>query len=132
MKTKRFFLFGLPAVLLALGLVLAASLTLAGCGGDDDDDGGVTVPTDLQGDWLRTSPSTYYLRIAADKLDARSSGFDDPSWSIVSCDTSTLEYSIPLMAGPLSFTWVLSNEGAPLTISESTDYSSWDGTYTKQ
>jgi hypothetical protein len=30
MKTKRFFLFGLPVVLLALGLVLA------GCGGDDD------------------------------------------------------------------------------------------------
>jgi hypothetical protein len=34
MKTKRFFLFGLPVVLLALGLVLA------GCGDDDDDDGG--------------------------------------------------------------------------------------------
>jgi hypothetical protein len=34
MKTKRFFLFGLPAVLLALGLVLA------GCPTDSDDDGG--------------------------------------------------------------------------------------------
>jgi hypothetical protein len=39
MKTKTFFLFGLPAVLLALGLVAAASLTLAGCGGDDDGGG---------------------------------------------------------------------------------------------
>jgi hypothetical protein len=34
MKTKRFFLFGLPVLLLALGLALA------GCGGDDGDDGG--------------------------------------------------------------------------------------------
>jgi hypothetical protein len=34
MKTKRFFLFGLPVLLLALGLALA------GCGGDDDGDGG--------------------------------------------------------------------------------------------
>jgi hypothetical protein len=34
MKIKRFFLFGLPVLLLALGLVLA------GCGGDDDEDGG--------------------------------------------------------------------------------------------
>jgi hypothetical protein len=37
MKTKRFFLFGLLAVLLALGLVLA------GCGDDDDDGGGATA-----------------------------------------------------------------------------------------
>jgi hypothetical protein len=36
MKTKRFFLFGLPAVLLALGLVLATSLTLVGCGEEDE------------------------------------------------------------------------------------------------
>jgi hypothetical protein len=43
MKTKRFFLFGLLAVLLALALVLA------GCGGDDESDdtdtGKITEPT---------------------------------------------------------------------------------------
>jgi hypothetical protein len=39
MKTKRFFLFGLPVVLLALGLVVSASLTLAGCSTDSDDSG---------------------------------------------------------------------------------------------
>jgi hypothetical protein len=32
MKTKRFLIFRLPAILLALGLVVSASLTLAGCG----------------------------------------------------------------------------------------------------
>jgi hypothetical protein len=36
MKTKRLFLFGLPAVLLALGLVMAASLTLVGCGEEEE------------------------------------------------------------------------------------------------
>jgi hypothetical protein len=34
MKTKRFFLFGLPVLLLAV----SASLVLAGCGGDDEED----------------------------------------------------------------------------------------------
>jgi hypothetical protein len=38
MKTKRGFSFGLPAVLLVLGLVLAVSLVLAGC--DDGSSGG--------------------------------------------------------------------------------------------
>jgi hypothetical protein len=49
MKTKRFF-FGLPVVSLAMGLVVAASLTLAGCGGggDGDGDGGVQLPANLQ------------------------------------------------------------------------------------
>jgi hypothetical protein len=42
MKTKRFFLFGLPVVLLALGLVVSASLTLAGCSTDSDDGNGGT------------------------------------------------------------------------------------------
>jgi hypothetical protein len=41
MKTKRFFLFGLPAVLLAVSASLALGLVLAGCGGDDDDGGGL-------------------------------------------------------------------------------------------
>jgi hypothetical protein len=45
MKTKRFFIVGLPAVLRALGLVVAASLMLAGCGDDDDGgDGGASDP----------------------------------------------------------------------------------------
>jgi hypothetical protein len=39
MKTKRFFIFGLPVVLLALGLIVSASLTLAGCSTDSDDSG---------------------------------------------------------------------------------------------
>jgi predicted small secreted protein len=39
MKTKGYF-FGLPVMLLALGLVLAASLTLAGCGEEEEGGGG--------------------------------------------------------------------------------------------
>jgi hypothetical protein len=38
MKTKRFLGFGLPVMLLVMGLVAAASLTLAGCGDDNDGD----------------------------------------------------------------------------------------------
>jgi hypothetical protein len=37
MKTKRFFLFGLPAVLLAVSASLTLGLVLTGCGGDDGD-----------------------------------------------------------------------------------------------
>ncbi|MDR1219951.1 MAG: hypothetical protein LBK73_10135 [Treponema sp.] len=40
MQTKHFFRFGLPALLLALGLVASASLSLTGC-----DTGGDTTPT---------------------------------------------------------------------------------------
>jgi hypothetical protein len=41
MKTKGYF-FGLPVMLLALGLVLAASLTLAGCG-EEEEEKSITV-----------------------------------------------------------------------------------------
>jgi hypothetical protein len=39
MGAKRFFLFGLPVVLLALGLVVSALLTLAGCVVSEEGDG---------------------------------------------------------------------------------------------
>jgi hypothetical protein len=50
MKTKRVFIFGLPAVLLALSLVLT------GCGGDDEgDDKGITGQTTVTGNDLEVS-----------------------------------------------------------------------------
>jgi hypothetical protein len=42
MKTKRFLIFGLPVLLLALGLIVSASLTLAGCGDLNNESAGTT------------------------------------------------------------------------------------------
>jgi hypothetical protein len=62
MKTKRFFLFGLPVMLLALGLVLAASLALAGCGGEDDeDDDAIKISTAAQFNAIRNNLSGHYV-----------------------------------------------------------------------
>jgi hypothetical protein len=61
MKTKRFFLFGLPAVLLALGLVAAASLALAGCGEEEDDDDAIKISTAAQFNAIRNNLSGHYV-----------------------------------------------------------------------
>jgi hypothetical protein len=139
MKTKRYF-FGLPVMLLALGLVVSASLALAGCGGDDGDGGGdgdgVTVPTGLQGEWMRAAPpggSARYLLITGTDLGTNSgTPPTSASWPIVSCDESTLEYGIPFVNIPASFTWVLSNGGNTLTISNNAGNTDLTGTYAKQ
>jgi hypothetical protein len=60
MKTKRYF-FGLPVVVLALGLVVAVSLALTGCGGDDGD-GGVDV---FAGTWIGTGKEEGHTIVAA-------------------------------------------------------------------
>jgi hypothetical protein len=71
MKTKRFFLFGLPAVLLALGLVLA------GCddGSDDDSDsGGPASLSDFAGTYTGgfTTPTETTLTVTENSLAAGS------------------------------------------------------------
>ncbi|MDR1231175.1 MAG: leucine-rich repeat domain-containing protein [Spirochaetaceae bacterium] len=48
MKTKRFFLFGLPTVLLALSLVASVSLMLAGCEGGNTPETGPSGSEDLE------------------------------------------------------------------------------------
>jgi hypothetical protein len=57
MKTKRFFLFGLLAVL------LATSLVLTGCGEDDGDGdgggGGFTWPVEIEGTWTTSGSKTF-------------------------------------------------------------------------
>jgi hypothetical protein len=72
MKTKRFFLFGLPAVLLALGLVLAGCDT--GSSSDDDDppppgDDGVAKSVTITGinaDGLITGPDAVGVWLIAE------------------------------------------------------------------
>jgi hypothetical protein len=56
MKTKRFFLFGLTAVLLAVSASL--TLGLAGCGGEDEKDPGSTAGPESGGDSGKNPGST--------------------------------------------------------------------------
>ncbi|MDR1095142.1 MAG: hypothetical protein LBL31_01990 [Spirochaetaceae bacterium] len=60
MKTKRFFLFGLPAVLLAVSASLAMGLVLTGCGGDDGD-GPTKIRTAAQFNAIRNQLDGHYV-----------------------------------------------------------------------
>jgi hypothetical protein len=110
MKTKRFFLFGLSAVLLALGLVLAASLTLAGCGGDDGDGGGGGL--DLPGiDEETTGRSS----ISGTNISVTGTGMPQ------ALETKTGSYgeTFSITGGKLSFTLSASPSGAQAFASNS-------------
>jgi hypothetical protein len=107
MKTKRFFLFGLPAVLLAVSASLTLGLVLAGCGDDDEEDGdggggGATLP-DYAGTYTGTfnqSKSPLVLTVTADSLSINDSATTTISSVTTSAGGST-DY----------FSWVYLNAG---------------------
>jgi hypothetical protein len=105
MKTKRFFLFGLLAVL------LATSLVLTGCGeddGDGDGGGGTATLSDYAGTYTGTfSPSATVLTVTANSLSINDS-------------TTTTISSVTTSAGGTfgkGYSWVYLNaDGAKIGI----------------
>ncbi|MDR1231212.1 MAG: hypothetical protein LBK61_07410 [Spirochaetaceae bacterium] len=100
MKTNRFFLFGLLAVLLALGLVLA------GCGGDDDDDsnggGGPATLSDYAGDYPGAfNQESYTLTVTANSL-----AINDPATTTISSVTTSEGGTY---GTPVPYSWVYLN-----------------------
>ncbi|MDR1095526.1 MAG: hypothetical protein LBL31_03995 [Spirochaetaceae bacterium] len=69
MKTKRFSHFGLPVVLLALGLVVSASLALAGCGDDDETPVAKSVTITGIGTDAFTGASSVFVWLMAELTD---------------------------------------------------------------
>jgi hypothetical protein len=66
MKTKRFFLFGLPVVLLAVSASLTLGLVLTGCGGDGDDIWLKDLSNPFIGKWESRIPSMNNARMVSE------------------------------------------------------------------
>jgi hypothetical protein len=125
MKTKRVFLFGLPVALLTLGLVVAASLALAGCGGeeDGDGDGGTLVGTwagsgAVEGSTLTFTDTTWTQKEAGGSTTSGTYTYNG----------TTLTFIVPLF-GSFEGTAVIS--GSALTLSGFDEETGVNGTYTK-